>query len=69
MSETISKILYPGDVGDTGQELRLIQEYFLVACALRDIIRRYRKSHQSMEQFPEQGGHSSERYPPGPGRG
>lgn len=52
-SETISKILYPSDVGDSGKELRLIQEYFLVACALRDIMRRYDKSHQSMEQFPE----------------
>ncbi len=52
-SETISKILYPSDIGDSGKELRLIQEYFLVACALRDIIRRYRKSHRSMEQFPD----------------
>ena len=52
-SETISKILYPSDIGDSGKELRLIQEYFLVACALRDIIRRYRKSHRGMEQFPD----------------
>ena len=52
-SETISKILYPSDVGDSGKELRLIQEYFLVACALRDIMRRYLKGHQGMEQFPD----------------
>ncbi len=52
-SETISKILYPSDIGDSGKELRLIQEYFLVACALRDIIRRYRKNHKGMEQFPD----------------
>jgi starch phosphorylase len=40
-SETISKVLYPSDAVDAGRELRLIQEYFLVACALRDI-RHYR---------------------------
>ncbi|MCK4791405.1 MAG: glycogen/starch/alpha-glucan phosphorylase, partial [Desulfobacteraceae bacterium] len=40
-SETISKILYPSDSVDAGKELRLVQEYFLVACSVRDIIRRY----------------------------
>lgn len=44
-SETISKILYPADTRLSGKELRLLQEYFLVACSLRDIFRRYRKAH------------------------
>jgi glycogen phosphorylase len=44
-SETISKILYPSDVACSGKELRLIQEYFLVACALRDIVRRVQQEH------------------------
>ena len=52
-SEKISKILYPSDTFETGKELRLIQEYFLVACALRDIVRRYEKNHGSMEAFHE----------------
>ena len=30
---------------DGGKELRLVQEYFLVACALRDIMRRFRQQH------------------------
>jgi starch phosphorylase len=38
-SETISKVLYPSDAVVAGKELRLIQEYFLVACAIRDIVR------------------------------
>ncbi|WP_201287125.1 glycogen/starch/alpha-glucan phosphorylase, partial [Klebsiella pneumoniae] len=38
-SENISKILYPSDEVLTGKELRLTQEYFLVACTLRDIFR------------------------------
>lgn len=52
-SETVSKILYPSDTVDTGKELRLVQEYFLVACSLRDIIRRYLATHQGFEGFPD----------------
>jgi starch phosphorylase len=51
-SETISKILYPSDAIASGQELRLIQEYFLVACSLRDIIRRYELDHANFDAFP-----------------
>jgi starch phosphorylase len=31
----------------------LTQEYFLVACALRDVVRRYTKQHESFEEFPQ----------------
>jgi starch phosphorylase len=50
-SETISKVLYPSDAVVAGQELRLLQEYFLVACTLRDIVRRFEKNHTSYQQF------------------
>ena len=40
-SENISKVLYPNDVTPQGRELRLKQQYFFVACSLRDIIRRF----------------------------
>jgi starch phosphorylase len=49
--ESISKVLYPSDVVAAGKELRLLQEYFLVACALRDIVKRYRESHESFADF------------------
>ncbi|MFY8216054.1 MAG: glycogen/starch/alpha-glucan phosphorylase, partial [Chthoniobacterales bacterium] len=42
-SETISKVLYPNDKTESGKELRMLQQYFLVACSLQDIIRRYFK--------------------------
>ncbi|MGI8907572.1 MAG: glycogen/starch/alpha-glucan phosphorylase [Candidatus Sumerlaeaceae bacterium] len=51
-SESISKVLYPSDAIEAGRELRLIQEYFFVACAIRDIVRRYQKKHSGFEQFP-----------------
>jgi starch phosphorylase len=50
-AEKISKVLYPSDSFEAGRELRLVQEYFLVACAVRDIIRRYRKNHEGFDEF------------------
>lgn len=50
-SETISKVLYPSDAVVGGRELRLMQEYFLVACAVRDIVRRYEQTHTSFSEF------------------
>ena len=51
-SETISKVLYPSDAVVAGRELRLVQEYFLVACAVRDIVRRFQQNHDSFREFP-----------------
>ena len=47
-SETISKVLYPSDTVGAGKELRLVQEYFLVACAIRDILRRFSASQHRL---------------------
>ncbi len=52
-AETITKVLYPSDATHAGKELRLIQEYFLVTCTIRDIIRRYRKNHSNWNAFAE----------------
>ncbi|HVS37764.1 MAG TPA: glycogen/starch/alpha-glucan phosphorylase [Gemmataceae bacterium] len=53
MSETISKVLYPRAECAAGRELRLVQEYFLAACSVRDIVRRYQRDHQSFDQFAD----------------
>jgi glycogen phosphorylase len=52
VSETISKILYPSDAAEAGRELRLLQEYFFVACAVQDITRRFLKRGEDLRDFP-----------------
>lgn len=50
-NEAISKILYPSDVVASGRELRLLQEYFLVGCSIRDIVKRYKERYETLEEF------------------
>ena len=52
-AETISKVLYPDMVLESGRELRLIQEYFLVHCSLYDIVRRYLKDYDGFDLFAD----------------
>ncbi len=36
----------------SGKELRLVQEYFLVACAIGDLMRRFRQQHNNFDLLP-----------------
>ncbi len=44
-TEAVSRVLYPGDESDAGQELRLRQEFFFASASLQDLLRRH------LEQF------------------
>ena len=52
-AETLTRVLYPDDSDFRGQALRLLQEYFLVACSLADAVRRFRHGNLDWHSFPE----------------
>jgi len=52
-AETLTRVLYPDDSTSLGQGLRFVQEYFLVACSLADIIRKFRLGNVDWTTLPD----------------
>jgi starch phosphorylase len=52
-AESLTRVLYPDDSTTQGQGLRFVQEYFLVACSLADLIRRFRRGNDDWVALPE----------------
>jgi glycogen phosphorylase len=50
-SESLSKLLYPNPEPKGGMRLRLAQQYFLVSCALRDMLRIFLQSERDLSRF------------------
>ena len=52
-AETLTRVLYPDDSTPDGRSLRFMQEFFLVACSLADVLRRFRASNKEWKLLPE----------------
>jgi len=52
-AESLTRVLYPDDSTSMGQGLRFVQEYFLVACSMADLIRRFRRNNTDWDGLPE----------------
>jgi starch phosphorylase len=52
-AESLTRVLYPDDSTSRGKGLRFVQEYFLVACSLADLVRRFRKTNSDWSKLPD----------------
>src|SRR5437899_3514124 len=52
-AESLTRVLYPDDSTTQGQGLRFVQEYFLVASSLADLIRRFRRGNADWSALPQ----------------
>jgi starch phosphorylase len=52
-AQSLTRVLYPNDSTRQGLALRFVQEYFLVACSLADIVRRFRQLGNEWSALPD----------------
>jgi len=53
VAESLTRVLYPDDSTIRGQGLRFVQEYFLVACSLADLVRRFQRANTDWNTLPD----------------
>jgi starch phosphorylase len=52
-ADSVTRVLYPDDSTAMGRGLRFVQEYFLVACSLADLVRRFRRHNTDWNTLPD----------------
>ena len=52
-TEAVSRVLYPGDDSDAGQELRLRQEFFFASASLQDLLRRHQEQYGTLANLSD----------------
>ena len=52
-SEAVSRVLYPGDDSEAGQELRLRQEFFFASASLQDLVSRHLEEYGTLASLAQ----------------
>ena len=52
-ADALTRVLYPADASQAGQELRLRQEYFFSSASLQDILRRHHQQYKRFDNLAE----------------
>src|SRR5580658_1992869 len=52
-AESLTRVLYPDDSTTAGQALRFLQEYFLVAFSMADLVRRFKRHNVDWDKLPD----------------
>jgi len=52
-AEALTRVLYPDDSTPQGRGLRFVQEYFLAACSLADLLARFRRRGNEWSALPD----------------
>ncbi|MCQ8782029.1 glycogen/starch/alpha-glucan phosphorylase [Mangrovibrevibacter kandeliae] len=52
-AEAITRVLYPADSHQAGQELRLRQEFFFSSASLQDILRRHKQQYDTFDNLAD----------------
>lgn len=53
LAKTIVEVLYPNDNHIQGKELRLKQQYFFISATIQQVLTKFMKSHDDLNQLPD----------------
>ncbi len=53
VAESLTRVLYPNDSTAAGRALRFLQEHFLVACSLADVVARFHRTNDDFATLPD----------------
>ena len=66
-AESLTRVLVSRRSAPMRTGLRFVQEYFLVACSLADLVRRFRRGNADWQLVPGEGCDPAQRHTPDPG--
>ncbi len=53
LAESIVEVLYPNDNHYKGKELRLKQQYFFISATVQQVVKKFKKKHDNLQELPD----------------